>query len=100
MDPTVFGRRRNHAQAGFASDHGRNLARNFPQAAPENFTNEAKERRATDFKILLQRREVALPRNRELVAQVHSIKKRMLGSGKVAFDARAHRARRTRRPVG
>jgi hypothetical protein len=30
---------------------------------------------------------VVLPRNRELVSQIHSIKKRVLGSGKVAFDA-------------
>jgi phage FluMu gp28-like protein len=64
-----------------------NLARDFPQVVPENFTNETKERWATDFKILLQRREVALPRDRDLVAQIHSIKKRVLGSGKVAFDA-------------
>jgi len=64
-----------------------NLARDFPQVVGEVFTNDTKERWATDFKILLQRREVALPRERGLVAQIHSIKKRVLGSGKVAFDA-------------
>ncbi|MFI5297489.1 MAG: terminase large subunit domain-containing protein [Polyangiales bacterium] len=63
------------------------LTRDYPQVVAENFTNDTKERWATDFKILLQRREVALPRDRDLVAQVHSIKKRVLGSGKVAFDA-------------
>ena len=74
-------------RSGIGMNLAENLARDFPQVVPENFTNEAKERWATDFKILLQRREVVLPRNRELVAQVHSIKKRVLGSGKVAFDA-------------
>jgi len=74
-------------RSGIGMNLAENLARDFPQVVAENFTNEAKERWATDFKILLQRREVVLPRNRELVAQIHSIKKRVLGSGKVAFDA-------------
>jgi hypothetical protein len=74
-------------RSGIGMNLAENLARDFPQVVAENFTNEAKERWATDFKILLQRREVALPRNRDLVAQIHSIKKRVLGSGKVAFDA-------------
>jgi phage FluMu gp28-like protein len=74
-------------RSGIGMNLAENLARDFPQVAAENFTNETKERWATDFKILLQRREVALPRDRDLVAQIHSIKKRVLGSGKVAFDA-------------
>ena len=64
-----------------------NLSRDFPQVVGENFTNESKERWATDFKILLQRRDVTLPRDRELVGQVHAIKRRVLPSGKVSFDA-------------
>lgn len=42
---------------------------------------------ATDFKILLQRRDVTMPRDRDLVAQIHAIKRRVLPSGKVSFDA-------------
>jgi len=64
-----------------------NLTRDYPQVQAEAFTNDTKERWATDFKILLQRRDVALPRDRDLVSQVHSIKRRVLPSGKVAFDA-------------
>jgi phage FluMu gp28-like protein len=64
-----------------------NLGRDFPHVVGEAFSNEAKERWATEFKILLQHRGVALPRERELVAQVHSIKRRVLSSGKVTFDA-------------
>ncbi|MFW6337163.1 MAG: terminase, partial [Phycisphaeraceae bacterium] len=48
---------------------------------------ESKERWATDFKILLQRRDVMLPRDRDLVGQIHSIKRRVLPSGKVSFEA-------------
>jgi phage FluMu gp28-like protein len=74
-------------RSGIGMNLAENLARDYPQVVPENFTNDTKERWATDFKILLQRREVGLPRDRELVGQIHSIKKRVLGSGKVAFDA-------------
>ena len=64
-----------------------NLGRAYPQVVGEAFTNASKERWCTDFKILLQRRDVDLPRDRELVAQLHSIKRRVLPSGNVSFDA-------------
>ncbi|RJS14255.1 hypothetical protein DRW03_35260 [Corallococcus sp. H22C18031201] len=74
-------------RSGIGMNLAENLARDFPQVVAENFTNEGKERWATDFKILLQRRDVTLPRERELVGQIHSIKRRVLPSGKVSFDA-------------
>jgi phage FluMu gp28-like protein len=74
-------------RSGIGMNLAENLARDYPQVVAETFTNDTKERWATDFKILLQRREIALPKDRDLVAQVHSIKKRVLGSGKVSFDA-------------
>ena len=64
-----------------------NLSRDFPQVVGENFTNESKERWATDFKILLQRGNVVMPRDRELIAQIHSIKKSLTPSGKASFDS-------------
>ncbi len=72
---------------GIGMNLAENLSRDFPQVVPENFTNESKERWATDFKILLQRRDVFLPMDRELVGQIHSIKKHVLPSGRVSFDA-------------
>lgn len=63
------------------------LQQEFPQVVPEVFSNASKERWATDFKIALQRREVALPKHRDLVAQIHSIKRRVLPSGKIGFEA-------------
>jgi phage FluMu gp28-like protein len=39
------------------------------------------------LKILLQRKDIVLPRDRELVGQIHSIKRRVLASAKVSFDA-------------
>jgi phage FluMu gp28-like protein len=74
-------------RTGIGMNLAENLEREFPQVVAENFTNESKERWATDMKILLQRRAILLPRERELVAQFHSIKRRVLPSGKVSFDA-------------
>jgi hypothetical protein len=74
-------------RTGIGMNLAENLASEFPQVIPENFTNDSKERWATDFKILLQRRAILLPRHRDIVAQVHSIKRRVMASGKVSFDA-------------
>ena len=73
--------------SGIGMNLAENLAREFPQVVPENFSNARKEQWAVDFKILLQRREVALPKDRKLVSQIHSIKRNVLPSGKVSFDA-------------
>ena len=59
-----------------------NLGRACPQVVGEAFTSASKERRCTDFKILRQRRDVYLPRDRELVAQIHNSKRRFTPSGK------------------
>jgi phage FluMu gp28-like protein len=74
-------------RSGIGMNLAENLARDFPQVVAENFTSESKERWATDMKILLQKRAIQLPRQRDLVAQIHSIKRRVLASGSVAFEA-------------
>ena len=74
-------------RSGIGMNLAENLARDFPQVVGENFTSDTKERWATDFKILLQRRDITLPRDRELVGQIHAIKRRVLPSGNVSFDA-------------
>ena len=74
-------------KTGIGMNLAENLSRAFPQVVGEAFTNASKERWCTDFKILLQRRDLDLPRDRELVAQIHSIKRRFTSSGKVSFDA-------------
>ena len=53
----------------------------------ENFSVDDKERWATNMKILLQKRKIVLPADRDLVAQTHSIKRRVLPSGRVSFEA-------------
>jgi phage FluMu gp28-like protein len=74
-------------RTGIGMNLAENLCRDFPNVTGEAFSNESKERWCTDFKQLLQRRNVELPKQRDLVSQIHSIKRRILQSGKVNFDA-------------
>ena len=64
-----------------------NLSRDYPQVVGEDFSNTSKELWCTDFKIGLQRREIMLPADRDLITQVHGIKKHVTPAGKVVFDA-------------
>jgi Terminase large subunit, T4likevirus-type, N-terminal/Terminase RNaseH-like domain len=73
-------------QNGIGMHLAENLRRDFGQVVPETFTNESKEIWANDFKILLQRKDVVLPKDRELVAQIHSVKRRLTPSGKPSFE--------------
>ena len=74
-------------KSGIGMHLAENLASDYPQVVPEVFSNESKERWCTDLKILFQRRDIELPRSRELVSQIHSIRRRVLPSGKVSFEA-------------
>jgi hypothetical protein len=73
-------------QNGIGMHLAENLGREFGQVVPETFSNESKEIWATDFKILLQRKDVVLPKDRQLVAQIHSIKRRLTPTGKPSFE--------------
>jgi phage FluMu gp28-like protein len=53
---------------------------------PENFTLQNKEIWATDLKIMLENKSITLPRDRELLTQMHSIRRVVVG-GKPRFDA-------------
>ena len=75
-------------QSGIGMHLAENLRRRYDTyIRPESFTNQAKEIWCNDFRILLQRKAVVLPRDRDLVAQIHSIKKTLTPSGKANFDA-------------
>lgn len=78
---------------GIGNNLAENLSREYPQVVAETFSNHTKERWATDLKILMQRRDLVIPRDRALTSQVHSIRRKVLPSGAVQFeggDARHH----------
>jgi phage FluMu gp28-like protein len=65
-----------------------NLAAEFPGVVVrEDFTRTNKEVWCTDFKIKLQKKLIYMPRDRALIAQIHSIKKHVTLGGQVTFDA-------------
>ncbi|MEO7735991.1 MAG: terminase family protein [Kofleriaceae bacterium] len=73
-------------QNGIGMHLAENLGREFGQVVPETFSNESKEIWATDFKIQLQRKDVVLPKDRELVAQIHGVKRGLTPTGKPSFE--------------
>ena len=72
---------------GIGMHMAENLSAEYPVVQTESFSTEDKERWATNMKILFQKRKIVLPADRYLVAQTHSIKRRVLPSGRVSFDA-------------
>jgi phage FluMu gp28-like protein len=52
-----------------------------------NFTPQNKELWATDVKVLLERRKMTLPKHRDLLTQMHAIRRTIGAGGKPRFDA-------------
>lgn len=75
-------------QNGIGMNMAENLARDYPSVVePFIFTHQSKEILATDFKIDLQKRKVALPCDRYITSQIHSIKRRVTASGNAVYDS-------------
>jgi len=83
-------------RSGIGMNLAENLSRDFPQVVCENFTNESKERWATDFKRLLQRRDVTLtPRSRAgRPGPRHQAARAPFGQGQLRRRAQRTRPRR------
>lgn len=72
---------------GIGMNLAENLERDYPQVVAETFSPTTKERWATDFKILLQRRNVELRLDRELLTEIHSVERRVTAAGRPVFEA-------------
>jgi phage FluMu gp28-like protein len=72
---------------GIGMQLGETLAREFVCVNPEKFSLQFKELIAHDFKILLQRRALAMPRSRKIIGQLHSIKRKVTPAGNIIFEA-------------
>lgn len=55
------------------------------------FTNSKKEELANNLRVLLEEKNILLPRDRGIRAQIHSIKQRYTNSGNTVFDAERNR---------
>ncbi len=74
-------------QNGIGMHLTENLADEFPQVEPVVFSTNTKETWANDFKIGLQKSKIVLPRDRELVSQIHSIRRRITPAGRPIFES-------------
>lgn len=73
---------------GMGAPLGEELARRYPlRVEPVTFTAALKERLAVGVKVALQRREIALPPDRELIAQLRGIRRSFGESGRLRFDS-------------
>ena len=72
---------------GLGMNLGEDLSLDYPSIViPESFGNLNKEVWANDFKIHLQQKLLDLPRMRELIGQIHSIRRQITGAGRVTFE--------------
>lgn len=74
-------------QTGMGRNLAENLAEKYPCVEPVDFTMRAKERMAVALKIAMQSKGILLPADRNLVSQIHSIRRRITNSGNVVFDS-------------
>lgn len=63
-----------------------NLEREFAEVVAAEFTMPNKEVWCNDLKIRLQKKTIEMVRDRDLISQVHSIKKIVTPAGRVIFD--------------
>lgn len=80
-------------QNGIGMQLAENLKNDFDQIDPVTFTNDSKEIMAHDFKILLQRRDIMMPKDRALVSEIHSIKRKLTATGKPQFESEGLKGR-------
>lgn len=77
-------------QNGIGMQLAENMASEFPGiVVEEQFSERRKEMWSTDFKIGLQRRMIDLPRDRVLVGQIHSVRRRVTENGRILFGSEA-----------
>lgn len=74
-------------QNGIGMHLTENLADDYPQVEGVTFTGPSKETWATDFKIGLQKSLIVLPRERELVSQIHSIRRKITPAGRTQLTS-------------
>ncbi len=72
---------------GLGMELAENMQKEFPfKVRGVNFTNETKKLWATDMKMLFQKLQLPIPKDRDLAYQIHSIKKIVTASRNLVFD--------------
>lgn len=80
-----------------ATGLGKNLAEDLQEKFGSRrikqvtFTNKSKEELASNLKILLQERNIVMPRDRALIAQIHAVKQKITTAGNSIYDVDKNR---------
>jgi len=72
---------------GLGSQLAEELANEFPQVEPVVFTNEVKEKMAVSVKRLFEQGKLTIPDDKDLIGDIHSIRRVVTPSGNIRFDA-------------
>lgn len=73
-------------QNGLGMHIAEHLRRGCSQAVPEAFTNESTDAWASHFKMQLRRKDILLRKDRELVAQIHSVGRQITAGRRPSFE--------------
>ena len=77
-------------QSGIGMQLAEDMQVRYPgKVVAESFTLQSKETWATDLKILMENKDITLPRDRDLLTQMHSIRRVIIG-GKPRFDSESN----------
>lgn len=71
---------------GIGTQLAENMEREFPQAQGVDFTNQTKELWAVEAKLRAQRAEVPIPLDRDLMYQIHSIRRTVTAAKNSRYD--------------
>lgn len=71
---------------GIGMQLAENVGRKFPQAEGVGFTNASKAAWANELKLRLQRAEIPIPLERDLMYQMHSVRKKVTGANNTVYD--------------
>lgn len=79
-------------ETGLGKNLAEDMVRKFGlRVEPVTFTNPKKEELANNLRVLFEEKNIVLPRERGIRAQIHSIKQRYTASGNTVFDAERNR---------
>jgi len=74
-------------ESGLGMQLAEEINKEFPQVRGMYFTNDKKEEMAVDLKRHFENQQIVIPDDRDLVNDIHSVKRHVTGAGNFRFDA-------------
>ena len=74
-------------ESGLGGQMAEELSKEYPSIRPLYFTNDNKEEMAVSLKRLFEDKSITIPDDKDLINDIHSIKRHVTASGNFRFDA-------------